>query len=130
MPPAEQAAAPSPPATDDPLAIRHQSDLLRRKGFQQSQVVDPDTGDPALMWVRVWKGIREAVIAANEKSAIGYRVWDHDFDPHKPFLIEPDIVLWQESGSFLDVAEHLLALDPPPRHVSHFPSRKRTAQQP
>jgi hypothetical protein len=72
------------------------------------------------MWARVWRGLREAVIA-NADGAIAYRIWDSDFDARNPFLTEPDLILWSAVGSFLDTSGQLLAQDPLPQH-SHFPS--------
>lgn len=110
-------------AEDDGAVVRRRSELLRRCGFQQSQVPDPDTGRPAWMWARVWQGIRDAVIA-NSDGALAYRVWDADFDPSKPFLIEKDITIWSAIGSFLEVSGQLLTQEPPLAR-SHFPSRTR-----
>lgn len=107
--------------TDDGLEIRQRSDLLRCCGFQQSKVVDPDTGRPAWMWARVWRGLRDAVIA-NSDGALAYRVWNADFDPSTPFVIENDITLWRAVGSFLEVSGQLLTQAPPRAH-SHFPGR-------
>lgn len=110
-------------AEDDGVAIRRRSEHLRRCGFQQSEVVDPDTGRPAWMWARVWQGVRDAVIA-NSDGALAYRVWDADFDPNKPFLIEKDITLWRAIGSFLEVSGEMLNQEPPLAD-SHFPSQPR-----
>jgi hypothetical protein len=101
-----------PGTVEDGLQVRRRSELLRRLGFQQSQVVDPGTGRPAWMWVRVWRRLRDAVIA-NGDGALAYRVWDVDFDPHTPFVLEQDITLWCTNGSFLDVSAQLLALAEP-----------------
>lgn len=112
-----------PGTEEDGVEIRRRSELLRHLGFQQSQVVDPDTGRPAWMWVRLWRGVREAVVA-NGDGALAYQVWDVDFDPDKPFLIEKDITIWSTNGSFLDVSAQLLTQGAPTEH-SHFPSRER-----
>ncbi|HET9141486.1 hypothetical protein [Actinophytocola sp.] len=101
--------------SDDGLAVRRRSERLRRTGFRQTQVIDPSTGRPAWMWARVWRGVRDAVIATAD-GALAYRVWDADFDQHNPFTVEDDITLWRAVGEFLPCSAELLALDPPSTH--------------
>ena len=101
--------------TLDGLAIRRRSELLRRTGFRQTQVIDPSTSRQAWMWSKVWLCVRDAVIATAD-GALGYRVWEYDFDPDKPFTVEDDITLWKQIGEFLPVSDALLALSPPPNH--------------
>jgi hypothetical protein len=80
-----------------------------------------------MMWVKVWRGIRDAVIG-NFDGALAYRVWDADFDTHKPFYTEDDITLWRAIGSFLGVSGQLLNLEAPREH-SHFLSRNRRGRK-
>lgn len=98
--------------TADGLLVHQQADLLRRKGFTQTQVIDPSTGRSAWMWVRVWRGVRDTVIATAD-GALAYRVWDADFDPRTPFTVEDDLTLWKGIGEFLTLSAELLELDPP-----------------
>lgn len=99
---------------EDPLAVRTRANMLRIRGFRESRVVDPSSGHEAIMWVRVWRGVREAVIASSFAECIAYRVWDADFDHHEPFVVEEDIKLWFAGGPFLDVSARLFALPPAP----------------
>jgi hypothetical protein len=80
-------------------------------------VIDPSTGRVAWMWARVWRGIRDALIATAD-GALAYRVWEIDFDPANPFIVEDDITLWRAIGEFIPLSAELLALDPPPIHGS------------
>jgi hypothetical protein len=98
------------PGHDSDREVRQRADELRRRGFQQTRVVDPDTHQAAWMWSRVWKGVRDAVIATHD-GALGYRVWNADFEPHKPFVVEDDITLWRRIGNFVSVSDELLKLD-------------------
>lgn len=100
-------------------ALTARYNLLRHTGFQQTQVIDPTNNEPAWMWVRVWRGIREAVIASSDRSALAYRVRDAGFDPRKPFNVDDENTLWRAVGPFLVISEQLLTLDPPEGH-SHF----------
>lgn len=59
---------------DDMTAVRKRGSLLRRKGFRHSYMTDPSTGQPAIMFVLVWKGARNTVIAGLD-GAVAYRVW-------------------------------------------------------
>lgn len=111
-----------PGTTEDAREIRRRAQRLRQLGFHESTVVDPSTGRPALMWARVWRGVRDAVIASAD-GAVAYRIWDDDFDPHNPFLTEPDLLVWSGVGTFLEVSAKLLAQEAMPDH-SHFPSAR------
>lgn len=90
--------------------------LLRRKGFQQSIVRDELASADAVMFNRVWRGIRETVLAYSASEALAYRVHDADVDPADPFTVDPDHKIWYCGGGFLDVSEQLLALPAPPGH--------------
>lgn len=109
------------PGSEDGLQVSRRAELLRRHGFRQTHVVDPSTGHAAWMWAKVWRGVRDAVIATAD-GALAYRAWDADFDPRTPFVVESDIRLWSAVGNFLAVSTRLLDLDPPPGR-SHFPNR-------
>jgi hypothetical protein len=89
---------------------------LRHKGFQQSIVRDELAGADAVMFNRVWCGIRETVLAYSETEALAYRVHDANIDPADPFTIDPDHKIWYCGGEFQDVSDKLLALPPPPGH--------------
>ncbi|MET8763078.1 hypothetical protein [Lentzea sp. NPDC004782] len=110
------------PGHDGDSDVRQRAAELRQRGFQQTQVVDPDTHQVAWMWARVWKGVRDAVIATHD-GALGYRVWDADFDPHKPFVVEDDIALWRRVGNFISVSSELLAIEDLPHMRGYFSRR-------
>jgi hypothetical protein len=90
--------------------------LLHHKGFQQSIVRDELAGADAVMFNRVWRGIRKTVLAYSESEALAYRVHDADVDPADPFTVDPDHKIWYRGGEFLDVSTQLLALPPPLGH--------------
>ena len=62
------------------------------------------------MFRRVWRGTNETVLALSETEALAYRVREADADPADPFVVDPDLTLWQCGGEFLDVAGQLLGL--------------------
>ncbi|MCP2201146.1 hypothetical protein LX90_004850 [Lentzea flava] len=88
--------------------------LLLRRGFQRTVVQDRLTCVNAVMFRRVWKGTNETVLALSESEALAYRVREDDVDPADPFVVDPDLTLWQCGGEFLDVASQLLDLPPVP----------------
>jgi hypothetical protein len=99
--------------------------LLRRKGFQQSFVHDELASADAVMFNRVWRGIRETVLAYSESEALAYRARATNVDPADPFTVDPDHKIWYRGGEFLDVSNQLLALPPPPGHAEGPPSTSR-----
>ncbi|PWK83279.1 hypothetical protein C8D88_111164 [Lentzea atacamensis] len=96
--------------------------LLLRRGFQRTVVQDRLTCVNAVMFRRVWRGTNETVLAYSEIEALAYRVREDDVDPSDPFVVDPDVTLWQCGGEFLDVAGQLLELPPVPGH-STFATR-------
>lgn len=86
--------------------------LLLRRGFQRTVVHDRMTRVNAVMFRRVWQGTNETVLAYSDSEALAYRVPEGDVDPADPFVVDPDIALWQCGGEFLDVAGQLLELPP------------------
>lgn len=90
--------------------------LLRRQGFGQSLVRDQHTRIDAVMFNRVWRGIRDTVLAYSENEALAYRVRDAEVRPADPFTVDPDRQVWHCGGEFLDVSTQLLNLPPPPGH--------------
>jgi hypothetical protein len=96
--------------------------LLLRRGFQRTVVQDRLTCVNAVMFRRVWRGTNETVLAYSEIEALAYRIREDDVDPADPFVVDPDVTLWQCGGEFLDVAGQLLALPPEPGH-SAFATR-------
>jgi hypothetical protein len=106
----------TPTAKDAGNTVGECMELLRHKGFQQSILRDELAGADAVMFNRVWRGIRETVLAYSESEALAYRVRDADVDPADPFTIDPDHKLWYRGGGFLDVSNQLLTLPPPPGH--------------
>jgi hypothetical protein len=99
---------------------------LRRSGFGYEKQTDGCTGRTVVVFVRVWRGVRDAVVAMSYDEAIAYRVWDEDFDGGDPTMVEPDIALWVQRGPFVTVAAAVLALSAPAAH-SHFPSAAQKA---
>ncbi|MCO1577930.1 hypothetical protein M8C13_19435 [Crossiella sp. SN42] len=95
--------------------------MLRRKGFRQSVIRDEVASTDAVMFNRVWRGVRETVLAYSESEALAYRVRAEDVDAADPFTVDPDRRMWHRGGEFLEVARQLLALPPPPGH-SAFPA--------
>lgn len=90
--------------------------LLLQRGFQRTVVHDRMTRVNAVMFRRVWRGTNETVLAYSDSEALAYRVPECDVDPADPFVIDPDLALWQCGGAFLDVAGQLLELPPMPGH--------------
>ena len=88
--------------------------LLLRRGFQRTVVHDAVTRVNAVMFRRLWRGTNETVLAYSESEALAYRVREGDVDPADPFVVDPDVALWQCGGEFLDVAVQLLELPPAP----------------
>ncbi|GAA2793554.1 hypothetical protein [Crossiella cryophila] len=99
-----------------PKSVAECMKLLRRKGFRQSLVRDEVARTDAVMFNRVWRGVRETVLAYSESEALAYRVRTDDADAADPFTVDPDQRMWHHGGEFLDVARQLLALPPPPGH--------------
>jgi hypothetical protein len=106
----------TPIANDAGHTVAECMQLLRHKGFQQSVVRDELAGADAVMFNRVWRGIRETVLAYSESEALAYRVREADVDPADPFTVDPDHKIWYRGGEFLDVSNRLLALPLPPGH--------------
>jgi hypothetical protein len=100
--------------------------LLLRRGFQRTVVQDRLTCVNAVMFRRVWRGTNETVLAYSESGALAYRVRADDVDPADPFVVDPDVTLWQCGGEFLDVAGQLLELPPVQGH-STFATRSGDA---
>jgi hypothetical protein len=96
--------------------------LLLRRGFQRTVVQDRLTCVNAVMFRRVWRGTNETVLAYSESEALAYRVRQEDVDPSDPFVVDPDVTLWQCGGEFVDVASQLLGLPPAPGHAT-LPTR-------
>jgi hypothetical protein len=92
--------------------------LLRRKGFRQSVVRDQLADIDAVMFNRVWRGVRDTVLAYSETEALAYRIRDADTNPADPFTVDPDRKMWHCGGEFVDVGSQLLALPPPPGHAT------------
>ncbi|MET9227232.1 hypothetical protein [Lentzea sp. NPDC003310] len=90
--------------------------LLLRRGFRRTVVRDHFTCVNAVMFRRVWKGTNETVLAYSESEALAYRVAEGDVDPVDPFVVDPDVTLWQCGGEFTDVANQLLELPVAPGH--------------
>ncbi|MDX3662507.1 hypothetical protein PV646_34850 [Streptomyces sp. ID05-26A] len=90
--------------------------LLLRRGFQRTVVRDRFTCVNAVMFRRVWRGTNETVLAYSESEALAYRVAEGDADPTDPFVVDPDLTMWQCGGEFLDVAGQLLELPAVPGH--------------
>ena len=90
--------------------------LLLRRGFRRSIVRDRFTCANAVMFRRVWRGTNETVLALSETEALAYRVREGDADPADPFVVDPDLTLWQCGGEFLDVTTQLLELPAAPGH--------------
>lgn len=90
--------------------------LLLRRGFQRTVVHDALTRVNAVMFRRLWRGTNETVLAYSEFEALAYRVREGDVDLADPFVVDPDVSLWQRGGEFLDVAGELLELPPAPGH--------------
>lgn len=90
--------------------------LLLRRGFQRTVVHDAVTRVNAVMFRRLWRGTNETVLAYSESEALAYRVRQGDVDPADPFVVDPDVTLWQCGGEFLDVAIQLLELPPAEGH--------------
>lgn len=90
--------------------------LLLRRGFQRTVVHDRMACVNAVMFRRVWRGTNETVLAYSDSEALAYRVPEHDVDPADPFVVDPDVALWQCGGAFLDVASQLLELPPAAGH--------------
>jgi hypothetical protein len=106
----------TPIGSDAGLTVAECMNLLRHKGFQQSIVRDELAGADAVMFNRVWRGIRDTVLAYSESEALAYRVRETDVDPADPFTVDPDRKIWYRGGEFVDVSNQLLALPPPPGH--------------
>jgi hypothetical protein len=90
--------------------------LLLRRGFQRTVVQDRLMCVNAVMFRRLWRGTNETVLAYSESEALAYRVRQDDVDPADPFVVDPDVTLWQCGGAFVDVAGQLLDLPPAPGH--------------
>jgi hypothetical protein len=88
--------------------------LLLRRGFRRTVVHDRFTCANAVMFRRVWRGTNETVLALSESEALAYRVAESDTDPADPFIVDPDLAMWQCGGEFLDVAGQLLGLPAAP----------------
>ncbi|MFJ8962967.1 hypothetical protein ACIRG5_26635 [Lentzea sp. NPDC102401] len=88
--------------------------LLLRSGFRRTVVHDRFTCAKAVMFRRVWRGTNETVLALSESEALAYRVAESDADPADPFVVDPDLAMWQCGGEFLDVAGQLLGLPAAP----------------
>jgi hypothetical protein len=97
--------------------------LLRRMGFRQQKVYDDQYEVATVYFWRVWRGVRDAVLAYSDDECTAYRVWDEDFDDSHPFHVEPDLRIWGACGTFLDVTAELLSL-PHPRAPGHFPAAR------
>jgi|SRR5687768_6282092 hypothetical protein len=89
-------------------------ELLLRRGFQRTVVHDAVTSVNAVMFRRLWRGTNETVLAYSESEALAYRVRQGDTDLADPFVVDPDVTMWQCGGEFLDVAVQLLELPPAP----------------
>ena len=116
-----QSSDPAPPGTDrdhtdSGRTIVEVMGLLRRRGFGQSMVRDQHTSIEAVMFNRVWRGVRDTVLAYSENEALAYRVRDAEVRPADPFTVDPDRKVWHCGGEFLDVSTQLLNLPPPPGH--------------
>lgn len=82
--------------------------LLRRMGFHQDRIYDECFQVVTVYFWRVWRGVRDVVLAYSECECSAYRVWDEDFDASNPFVVEPERRIWGRGGDFLDVTADLL----------------------
>ncbi|SFR22238.1 hypothetical protein SAMN04488564_106107 [Lentzea waywayandensis] len=102
------------PESDVVSSVEECMKLLLRSGFRRTVVRDQFTCVNAVMFRRVWRGTNETVLALSESEALAYRVAEGDADPADPFVVDPDLTMWQCGGEFLDVAGQLLGLPAAP----------------
>ncbi|GGM84415.1 hypothetical protein GCM10012275_63860 [Longimycelium tulufanense] len=101
--------------------VRIQMDLLRRYGFQFEKIYDDHHQVATVKITRVWRGVRDVVLAYGPDECAAYRVWDRDFNPSNPFVADPDVRLWSSGGHFITVTTALLSQPHPIAGTSHFP---------
>jgi hypothetical protein len=76
--------------------------LLRRAGFQQDCIYDECFATATVYFWRVWRGVRDAVLAYSADECSAYRVWAEDFDelsccrspiPARPATFRPAVTV-------------------------------------
>ncbi|GDY32381.1 hypothetical protein [Gandjariella thermophila] len=112
-------------SAEHPIVARMR--LLRRMGFHQDCIYDECFATVTVYFWRVWRGVRDAVLAYSADECSAYRVWAEDFDERNPFVVDADLRLWGRVGDFLDVTAELLSLAHP-RAPGHFPSGQPPAR--